>query len=87
MQLTMHHLNGRNYLEWSQSVKLAIHGKGKIRIFDRRNQGAEGRRVWLHAMAFRELPRHSMLLNSMVYLNYQASNVYENGQGGLELCL
>ena len=29
-QLTSHKLNGRNYLEWAQSVKLAIDGRGKL---------------------------------------------------------
>ena len=28
--LTTHKLNGRNYLEWAQSVKLAIDGRGKL---------------------------------------------------------
>ncbi|CAH9061826.1 unnamed protein product [Cuscuta epithymum] len=30
MQVTVHRLNGSNYLEWSQSVKLAIDGRGKL---------------------------------------------------------
>ena len=30
VQLTSHKLNGRNYLEWAQSVKLAIDKRGKI---------------------------------------------------------
>ena len=30
MQITIHKLNGKNYLEWSQSVKLAIDGRGKL---------------------------------------------------------
>ncbi|KAH0660313.1 hypothetical protein KY290_029809 [Solanum tuberosum] len=29
-QLTSHRLNGENYLEWAQSVKLAINGRGKL---------------------------------------------------------
>ncbi|KAH0641070.1 hypothetical protein KY290_036685 [Solanum tuberosum] len=29
-QLTSHRLNGKNYLEWAQSVKLAIDGRGKL---------------------------------------------------------
>ena len=29
-QLTSHRLNGKNYLEWAQSVKLAIDGWGKL---------------------------------------------------------
>ena len=29
-QLTIHKLNGKNYLEWAQSVKLAIDGRGKL---------------------------------------------------------
>ncbi|KAG8483038.1 hypothetical protein CXB51_021961 [Gossypium anomalum] len=29
-QLTSHKLNGKNYLEWSLSVKLAIDGHGKL---------------------------------------------------------
>ncbi|KAE8654669.1 hypothetical protein F3Y22_tig00117048pilonHSYRG01475 [Hibiscus syriacus] len=29
-QLTSHKVNGKNYLEWSQSVKLAINGHGKL---------------------------------------------------------
>ncbi|KAK5819583.1 hypothetical protein PVK06_024596 [Gossypium arboreum] len=29
-QLTSHKLNGKNYLEWSQFVKLAIDGRGKL---------------------------------------------------------
>ncbi|XP_030442099.2 uncharacterized protein LOC115664291 [Syzygium oleosum] len=28
--LTVHRLNGQNYLEWAQSVKLAIDGRGKL---------------------------------------------------------
>lgn len=30
MQITVHRLNGRNFLEWSQSIKLAIDGRGKL---------------------------------------------------------
>ena len=30
MLITGHRLNGKNYLEWSQSVKLAIDGRGKL---------------------------------------------------------
>ena len=30
MHITVHRLNGSNYLEWSQSVKLAIDGRGKL---------------------------------------------------------
>ena len=30
MHITMHRLNGSNYVEWSQSVKLAIDGRGKL---------------------------------------------------------
>ncbi|CAH9101463.1 unnamed protein product [Cuscuta europaea] len=30
MLITSHRLNGKNYLEWSQSVKLAIDGRGKL---------------------------------------------------------
>lgn len=30
MQITVHRLTGRNFLEWSQSVKLAIDGRGKL---------------------------------------------------------
>lgn len=30
MLITSHRLNGRNYLEWSQSLKLAIDGRGKL---------------------------------------------------------
>ncbi|PHT34889.1 Indole-3-acetaldehyde oxidase [Capsicum baccatum] len=33
-QLTSHRLNGKNYLEWAQSVKLAIDGNNKIKIAD-----------------------------------------------------
>ncbi|KAF3636645.1 hypothetical protein FXO37_25356 [Capsicum annuum] len=29
-QLTSHRLNGKNYLEWAQSIKLAIDGRGKL---------------------------------------------------------
>ncbi|KAL3513667.1 hypothetical protein ACH5RR_026384 [Cinchona calisaya] len=29
-QLTSHKLDGRNYLEWAQSIKLAIDGRGKL---------------------------------------------------------
>ena len=29
-QLTIRKLNGKNYLEWAQSVKLAIDGRGKL---------------------------------------------------------
>lgn len=30
LQITIHKLNGKNYLEWSQSVRLVTDGKGKI---------------------------------------------------------
>ena len=30
LQITFHKLNGNNYLEWSQSVKLAVDGRGKL---------------------------------------------------------
>ena len=30
LQITTHKLNGKNYLEWSQSVKLAIDGHEKL---------------------------------------------------------
>ncbi|RVW83230.1 hypothetical protein CK203_039628 [Vitis vinifera] len=30
LQITIHKLNGRNFLQWSQSVKLFIRGKGKL---------------------------------------------------------
>lgn len=30
LQLTSQKLNGKNYLEWAQSVKLAINGRGKL---------------------------------------------------------
>ncbi|KAL6323821.1 hypothetical protein AAG906_003442 [Vitis piasezkii] len=30
LQITVHRLNGKNYLEWSQSVKLGIDGRGKL---------------------------------------------------------
>lgn len=30
LQLTMNKLNGKNYLEWAQTVKLVIDGKGKL---------------------------------------------------------
>lgn len=29
-QLTIHKLNGKNYLEWAQSMKLAIDSRGKL---------------------------------------------------------
>ena len=33
-QLTLHKLNGKNYLEWTQLVKLAIDGRGKLGHFN-----------------------------------------------------
>ena len=30
LNITIHKLNGSNHLEWAQSVKLAIDGKGKL---------------------------------------------------------
>ncbi|EXB25087.1 hypothetical protein L484_005910 [Morus notabilis] len=30
LQITIHKLNGKNYVEWSQFVKLVIDGKGKL---------------------------------------------------------
>lgn len=30
LQITTHKLNGQNFLQWSQSVKLYVKGKGKI---------------------------------------------------------
>lgn len=30
LQITIHRLNGKNYLEWSQSVRLVIDSKGKL---------------------------------------------------------
>ena len=30
LQIVAHKLNGSNYLEWAQSIKLAIDGKGKL---------------------------------------------------------
>ena len=30
LQLIVHKLNGRNYLKWAQSMKLAIDGRGKL---------------------------------------------------------
>ena len=30
LQLTLHKLNGKNYLEWAQMVKLVIDEKGKL---------------------------------------------------------
>ena len=30
LQITAHKLNGRNYLQWSQSVKIVICGRGKL---------------------------------------------------------
>ncbi|KAL9420097.1 hypothetical protein AB3S75_037804 [Citrus x aurantiifolia] len=30
LQITIHKLNGKNYFEWSQSVRLVIDGKGKL---------------------------------------------------------
>ena len=30
LQLTVNKLNGKNYLEWAQTVKLVIDGKGKL---------------------------------------------------------
>ena len=30
LQITIHKLNGKNYLEWAQSVRLVIDGKGKL---------------------------------------------------------
>ena len=30
LQITVIRLNGKNYLEWAQSVKLAIDGRGKL---------------------------------------------------------
>ncbi|KAK3024562.1 hypothetical protein RJ639_043502 [Escallonia herrerae] len=30
-QLTSHKLTGKNYLDWAQSVKLVIDGRGKLR--------------------------------------------------------
>ncbi|KAH9716025.1 protein kinase domain-containing protein [Citrus sinensis] len=30
MQLTGHKLNGKNYLEWAQSIKLVVDGKGRL---------------------------------------------------------
>lgn len=32
-QLTMEKLNGRNYREWAQLIKLVVDGKGKIGYF------------------------------------------------------
>ena len=30
IQLTVYKLNGNNYLEWAQSIKLAIDGRSKL---------------------------------------------------------
>lgn len=30
LQINIHKLKGKNYLEWTQSVRLAINGKGKL---------------------------------------------------------
>lgn len=30
LQIMIHKVNGRNYLEWAQSVRLVIHVKGKL---------------------------------------------------------
>ena len=30
LQITLHKLNGKNYLEWAQTVRLVIDGKGKL---------------------------------------------------------
>ena len=38
LQITIHRLNGKNYLEWSQSVKLAIDGCRKLRYLTREIQ-------------------------------------------------
>ena len=31
LHLTIHRLNGRNYMEWAQSVRLVMDGKGRLR--------------------------------------------------------
>ena len=30
LHLTIHKLNGKNYMKWAQSIKLVIDGKGKL---------------------------------------------------------
>ena len=34
LQITTHKLNGQNFLQWSQSVKLYVKGKGKTDYLD-----------------------------------------------------
>ena len=33
LHLTVEKLNNKNYREWAQAIKLAIDGKGKLRLF------------------------------------------------------
>ncbi|CAH9116262.1 unnamed protein product, partial [Cuscuta europaea] len=50
MLITGHRLNGTNYLEWSQSVKLAIDGRGKLGYItgevEEKKNGEDGYNVW-----------------------------------------
>ena len=35
LQITTHKLNGKNFLQWSKSVKMVIHGKRENGLFGR----------------------------------------------------
>ncbi|KAJ9693937.1 hypothetical protein PVL29_009763 [Vitis rotundifolia] len=40
LQITAHKLNGKNYLQWSQSVKIIIYNKGKFEYLTSESQSS-----------------------------------------------
>ncbi|KAL3520401.1 hypothetical protein ACH5RR_018550 [Cinchona calisaya] len=64
-QLTSHKLDGRNYLEWAQSVKLAIDGRGKLGHLTGEVKKPEVGDPWMSAWQSENSLISAWLINSM----------------------
>ncbi|KAH0683236.1 hypothetical protein KY289_020988 [Solanum tuberosum] len=64
-QLTSHKLNGKNYLEWAQSVHLAIDGRGKLGHLTGETRNPEPRDPKMNAWRLENSMVIAWLLNSM----------------------
>ncbi|KAL3513994.1 hypothetical protein ACH5RR_026711 [Cinchona calisaya] len=64
-QLTSHKLDGRNYLEWAQSVKLAIDGRGKLGHLTGKVKKPEADDPWMSVWQSENSLISAWLINSM----------------------
>ena len=85
-QLTVHKLNGKNYLEWAQSVKLVIDGKGKLGYLTGETKQPAETDPTYKTWRSRKLHGYCVAYQLDGTCYWQAVLIHANHQGGIGGC-